>query len=67
MGKHLGTAKTFRFTDDELELLDGLAKRHGSQKAAVIAGLHALSTAREITDAQLVRLLTDRLTGKRAR
>lgn len=65
--KRPGPAKSFRFTEDELALLDEMATKHGSQKAAIIAGLNALRTAREITDAQLVRLVSERLARKRAK
>lgn len=39
MGKHLGTQKSIRFDADELELLEAAKKRHGSYKAAIVAGL----------------------------
>lgn len=65
--KRPSPAKSFRFTPEEQALLDRLAEEHGSQKAAIMAGLDALVNRREITDAQLARLVTARLTGKRAR
>jgi hypothetical protein len=42
MAKHLGTQKSIRFSDDELELLTRLAQQHGTIKSAVMAGLYAL-------------------------
>jgi len=65
--KRPGPAKSFRFTPDELTLLDEMAEKHGSQKAAIIAGLNALRSAREISDAQLARLVTERLTARKGR
>lgn len=57
MGKHLGTGKSFRFTDDELALLDAMARRFGSQKAAVVAGLRALSGANSMSPEEHLRAL----------
>lgn len=42
MGKHLGTQKSIRFSDEELQLLDALQERYGSYKAAIMAGLKML-------------------------
>ena len=42
MAKHLGTQKSIRFSDEELELLNRLAADHGTIKAAVMAGLYSL-------------------------
>lgn len=49
MGKHLGTQKSIRFSDEELELLDRLAEKHGTIKAAIMAGLHALDRKNDLT------------------
>lgn len=65
--KRPGPAKSFRFSEEELALLDEMAAKHGSQKAAIIAGLNALRSAKAMSDAELARLVTARLTGKRAR
>jgi predicted transcriptional regulator len=54
MAKHLGTQKSIRFSDDEVKLLDRLAKRHGSIKAAVMAGLHALEARNDLTREQVL-------------
>lgn len=67
MSKRPSPAKSFRFTDEELALLDEMAKKHGSQKAAIIMGLNALRGAKAMTDAELARLVTQRLTGKKGR
>lgn len=64
--KRPGPAKSFRFTEEELALLDEMATKHGSQKAAIIAGLNALRSAKAISDAELARLVTQRLTRRRA-
>ena len=39
MTKKKLTSKAFRFSDDELALLEVSKKRHGSYKAAIIASL----------------------------
>lgn len=61
MAKHLGTLKSFRFSDEELALLDGLAKDHGTQKAAVLAGLRALQGRKDVSDQELLALIAKRL------
>jgi len=61
MGQHTKTAKTFRFSDDELELLEAAAEQHGTATAAIMAGLQALKSRREPTNSELVALLTKRL------
>lgn len=67
MTKRAGTAKSFRFTDEELSLLDEMAAKHGSQKAAIMAGLNALIEAKAMSNAELARLVTQRLTTKRGK
>lgn len=49
--------RSFRFSDTEFELLTALAEKHGSAKAAIVAGLRLLSEQPE-TDwpAELRRL-----------
>lgn len=64
--KRPGPAKSFRFSEEELALLDEMATKHGSQKAAIIAGLNALRGAKALSDAELARLVTQRLTRRRA-
>lgn len=49
MGKHLGTQKSIRFDADELELLEAAKKRHGSYKAAIMAGLRKEIGANDLT------------------
>ena len=49
MGKHLGTQKSIRFSDEELELLDRLAEKHGTIKSAIMAGLPALDRKNDLT------------------
>lgn len=61
MAKHLGTLKSFRFSDEELALLEGLAKDHGTQKAAVLAGLRALKGRGQVSDEELLVLIAKRL------
>ena len=54
MGKHLGTQKSIRFSDEELELLEQMAARHGTIKAAVMAGLKALEGHNDLTQDQVI-------------
>lgn len=61
MVEHLGTQKSFRFSAEELKLLDDLARQHGGQKAAVIAGLRALQGRGAVTDEELLALIGKRL------
>lgn len=61
MVEHLGTQKSFRFSDEELKLLDELAKQHDGQKAAVMAGLRALKGRGVVSDDELLALLAKRL------
>lgn len=65
MGEHLGTQKVFRFSEEELQLLDQMAKAHGSQKAAVMAGLRALqeraARADGLSDSELIEAVTKRI------
>ena len=49
MAKHLGTQKSIRFSDEELDLLNRLAEAHGTIKAAVMAGLYTLDKDRNAT------------------
>jgi hypothetical protein len=55
------TPRSFRFQPEEVELLDRVAKGYPSAKAAVIAGLKALEKAQPITNAELLKLLKERL------
>lgn len=64
MGKHLGTSKSFRFTEEELALLDGLAVQHGSQKAAVIAGLRALAASKQLALTDVLAAIKRNWKGK---
>lgn len=61
MGKHLGTLKSFRFTEEELALLERLAREHGGQKAAVMAGLRTLQGRAGVSDEELLALIAKRL------
>lgn len=61
-------AKTFRFDDEELELLEAAKRKHGTYKAAVMAGLYALSGTQQGTNrivASMLRKLADDLENKR--
>ncbi len=59
MTKRNDTPKSFRFSDQELALLERVAKSHGGPKKAVIAGLMALDVKRPINIAAELRRLAD--------
>lgn len=61
MVEHLGTQKSFRFSAEELKLLEDLARQHGGQKAAVMAGLRALQGRGAVSDEELLALIGKRL------
>lgn len=61
MVEHLGTQKSFRFSEEELQLLEQLAQEHGGQKAAVMAGLRALEARGVISDDELIAAVTKRI------
>lgn len=61
MAKHLGTQKSIRFSDEELALLDRMARKHKTIKAAVMAGLEALEAQKEPSNAALLKMLEQRL------
>jgi len=61
MGKHLGTQKSIRFSNDELKLLEAGKARFGSYKAAIIAGLRCLDSRQEPTNADILVMLEKRL------
>lgn len=64
MGKHIGTGKSFRFSAEELALLDDLAAEHGGQKAAVIAGLRALAASKQLALADVLAAIKRNWKGK---
>jgi hypothetical protein len=57
MGKHTKTPVSIRFSDDEKELLDEMAARHGGQAKAIIAGLEALRGRNAITPEEALTAL----------
>lgn len=61
MAKHLGTQKSIRFSDEELELLNRMAGKHKTIKAAVMAGLVALEQRNQPTNKELLAMLEERL------
>lgn len=61
MGKHLKTPVSFRFSDEELKLLDEAAKRFPTKQATVVAGLRALLGADEMSRTDLLREIERRL------
>jgi hypothetical protein len=61
MTKKTIASKAFRFSPEELELLERLAATHGSYKDTVMAALHALDEQKEPSNATLIRMLKERL------
>ena len=61
MGKHIGTQQSFRFSEDELQLLEQLGREYGSKKAAMVAGLQALKGRGQVSDEELLALIAKRL------
>ena len=53
MAKNLKKAKSFRFSDSELELLDALKERHGSYAAGIVAAAHTELGRNDITKADV--------------
>jgi hypothetical protein len=42
MGKHLKTPVSLRLDEEEIALLEALAKKYGGKQAAIVAGLQSL-------------------------
>lgn len=61
MTKRNDTPKSFRFSDEELELLERVAAKHGGPKRAVMAGLMALDAERPVNVAAELRRLADQV------
>lgn len=55
-----GIPKSFRFSDDELKILNAAKARHGTYKDAIMAGLRAESGKEPTTD-ELLSMLRRRL------
>ena len=66
MTKRTDTPKSFRFSDQELDLLDRVAAKHGGPKKAVIAGLLALDAGKTINVAAELRRLADLVDATKA-
>lgn len=62
MGKNLKKSRTFRFSDDELELLESV-KGDGSYTDAIVRGLQSLRDrdANQPTNKELIEMLKARL------
>jgi hypothetical protein len=59
MAKHLGTQKSIRFSEEELALLNRLAKKHKTIKAAIMAGLSSLDQRNDLTQEEVLRWIKD--------
>lgn len=55
------TPKSFRFSPEELAELEAAKKKHGSYKAAIMAGIRNTLGANEPSNAELVEMLKARL------
>jgi len=54
MAKHLGTQKSFRFSDEELAVLEAAKDKHGTYKDALMAALRREAGANDLTQAQVI-------------
>lgn len=63
--KRNDTPRSFRFSDDELALLDRMAGQHGGTKKAVMAGLEALEGKGDVDVAEALRRLADQLEARK--
>ena len=66
MTKRTDTPKSFRFSDQELDLLDRVSAKHGGSKKAVIAGLLALDAGKAVNVAAELRRLADLVDATKA-
>jgi len=66
MTKRTDTPKSFRFSDQELDLLDRVSAKHGGPKKAVIAGLLALDAGKTVNVAAELRRLADLVDATKA-
>jgi hypothetical protein len=57
--------KSFRFSDEELALLERMALRFGGPKAAIMAGLAELEGKVEPSDDELLKLIRERMSKTR--
>lgn len=61
MAKNLKKAKSFRFSDDELKLLDALKDRYGSYNRGIIAAVRDHLHRDEPSNDELLEILRKRL------
>jgi len=61
---HLGRQVNVRLKDDDAERLDRLTKKHGGIAPTIKAALKALEGSNELTDAELISTLKQRLESK---
>lgn len=54
MAKNLKKAKSFRFSDDELTLLDALKAKHGSYSAGIIAAARTELGSNDLSKAEII-------------
>lgn len=61
MAKNLKKAKSFRFSDDEMELLDALKDKYGSYNRGIIAAARADLSREKPSNDELIAMLRTRL------
>jgi len=53
--------RSFRFTPEEMDRLEAAKERHGSYKAAIMAGLDADAEQGRVSNTALLKMLRERL------
>lgn len=61
MAKNLKKAKTFRFSDDEMDLLDALKAKYGSYNAGIVAAARHDLGQNQPSNTELLAILKERL------
>ena len=64
--RHAGTAKTFRFSEDELAEIETAAQKHPTMKAAIMAGVRMVNGQNDTNWPAELRRLASELEGKGA-
>ena len=64
--RHAGTAKTFRFSEDELAEIEAATEKHPTMKAAIMAGVRMVNGKNDTNWPAELRRLAAELEGKGA-
>ena len=59
--KASGTPKSFRFSDDELELLEELRRKYGSYKAGIMVAIRTELEYEPMSKDELLAILRERI------